>query len=286
MKAKVIPELDKLFAEVGTYSKSDEVKKLYEFIKKFPYIAPYNAMLVHIQKPGSIFVASASDWNLIYKRVVKSNARPLVILRPFGPVSFVFEYEDTEGDPLPENIVNSYKVNGEIDENIYCKLIKNMLFDGIRYNEANYGTSFAGKVVINNGIEYYYKRNDKLIEFKTLYEIVANNNHTMETKFATILHELGHVYCGHLGTPSNKMWSDRSRLSKNESEFEAESVCWLVCERNGVVNPSAIYLSHYLNNNQMIPNISVDAVLKATGFIESLMRCNKTPRKELITVLG
>ena len=53
MDKKSIPELDKLFLEIGTYRKSDELNKLFEFIKRFPKIAPYNAMLIHIQKPGS-----------------------------------------------------------------------------------------------------------------------------------------------------------------------------------------------------------------------------------------
>lgn len=44
MKNRSIPELDKLFTEVGTYKKSNEFKELLEFIKEFPHIAPYNAM--------------------------------------------------------------------------------------------------------------------------------------------------------------------------------------------------------------------------------------------------
>ena len=62
MKKKSIPELDKLFLEIGTYRKSSELKELFDFVKKFPQIAPYNAMLIHIQKPGSKYIASASEW--------------------------------------------------------------------------------------------------------------------------------------------------------------------------------------------------------------------------------
>lgn len=71
--------------------------ELLEFVKKFPHIAPYNAMLVHVQKPGSQYVCSASEWRNGYHRDIKPGARPLVILRPFGPVSFVFELLDTDG---------------------------------------------------------------------------------------------------------------------------------------------------------------------------------------------
>lgn len=59
MKNKLVPELDKLFIEVGIYRESKDLKNLFEFIKKFRNIAPYNAMLLHVQKPGSQYVASA-----------------------------------------------------------------------------------------------------------------------------------------------------------------------------------------------------------------------------------
>lgn len=80
MKNKSVPELDKLFNEIGTYRKSDELKELFEFVKKFSHTAPYNAMLLHIQKPGSQYVASAAEWENKFNRTIKPGARPLVIL--------------------------------------------------------------------------------------------------------------------------------------------------------------------------------------------------------------
>lgn len=57
-----MPELDKLFLDIGTYRKSSEFNELLEFVRKFPKIAPYNAMLIHIQRPRSNYVASVSQW--------------------------------------------------------------------------------------------------------------------------------------------------------------------------------------------------------------------------------
>jgi hypothetical protein len=103
LKKRSIPELDKLFYEIGTYKKTSEFKELLEFVKKFPNIAPYNAMLLHIQKPGSTYVASAAEWNNRFERYIKPEARPLVLLRPFGPVAFVFDLSDTYGSkPFPK----------------------------------------------------------------------------------------------------------------------------------------------------------------------------------------
>lgn len=281
---KTMPELDKLFLEIGTYRKSDEFKQLLEFIKKFPQIAPYNAMLIHIQKPGSQYVASASEWGRRFNRRIRPEARPLVILRPFGPVSFVFELSDTYGrEPFPERLLNPFKVEGKISKGDFRKLIANLKSDGILYGEADYGTSSAGFIqTADRGTEVLIQKSNKEILVKVLYDMVINRSHPLETRFATILHELGHLYCGHLGTPNPKWWDDRHFLNKNEREFEAESVCWLVCERIGVKNPSAEYLSGYLKHNQAIPDISIDTVLKSVGIIESMIYSNKNPRKEII----
>jgi hypothetical protein len=284
MERKSIPELDKLFSEVGTYRKSEDYKKLLEFIKKFRHIAPYNAMLIHIQKPGSEYVASAFDWKKRFNRTIKPGARPLVILRPFGPVAFVFELSDTIGqDPFPKELLKPFEVEGKIEKTAFKWLIENIKSDGIYYNEVEYGTALAGFIrIAQNGMEQLVVRNGKEFRVKVLYDMVINRNDKIETKFATILHELAHLYCGHLGTFYPKWWSNRRGLSKNQREFEAESVCWLVCERLGLENPSAKYLSGYLDNNENIPSISIDNVLKSVSMIEKVLKETKAPRKEII----
>jgi len=285
MKTKSIPELDKLFLEIGTYKRSNEFKELFEFVKKFPRVAPYNAMLIHIQKPGSQYIATASEWARRFNRTIKPGARPLVILRPFGPVAFVFELGDTMGtDPFPQELLNPFSVTGELPDTNFNSLANNVMSDGVRYCLADHGSASAGYIEIDtNKTEEIIVRNKKEISVRILYNLVVNRSHSQETKFATILHELGHLYCGHLGTPNLKWWSDRNYVKHNVMEFEAESVCWLICERMGINNPSAEYLSGYLDNYEEIPDISIDAVLKSVGIIETMINGGREPRKELIT---
>jgi hypothetical protein len=280
-----MPELDNLFNEIGTYRKSGELKELFEFIKKFPEHAPYNAMLIHMQKPGSHYFASAVEWKKRFKRTIKPGARPLVILRPFGPVAFVFELADTEGkDYFPEELINPFMVEGKIKESVFNKLVDKLKYDGILYSEAERGTSSAGFIQINKSDKEVLisRKPDGEIWAKVLYYMVVNSNHPLETKFVTILHELAHIYCGHLGTPNSNWWKDRSNLNIMEEEFEAESVCWLVCERMEIKNPSAKYLSGYLEKNEKIPNISLDTVLKAVAMIESKINGKVKLRKEIL----
>lgn len=280
-----LPELDRLFQDIGYYKDSTNYKELFEFVKKFPNIAPYNAMLLHIQKPGSRYVLSATDWEKRFRRYIKPNARPLVILRPFGPVAFVFELGDTYGDDklISDEILHPFQVKGKLPPNIFDRLIENLKTDGILYSEADHGTSSAGFIKKEKShFQSSIFRGKKKIFVHILFNLVVNQHHSLEEKFATVIHELAHIYCGHLGTPNSKWWNDRSKLGLNEEEFEAESVCWLVCERLGIKNPSEKYLSGYLDNNRHIPKISIDTVLKAVAIIESMFRNTKPIRKEII----
>lgn len=272
--------LDKLFQEVRCYQNGKELSGIFQFIKRFNYIAPFNAFLLHVQKPGSKYVSTAKEWQVRFNRRVKPEARPLVILWPFGPVCFVFELSDTEGDaPFPEELLNPFRVQGQLPLYVSSYLIQNLPRYGVSYHEADYGSSAAGCIKQSGSVGVVTKGEKKV---KIFYNLVVNGKHTEEEKFATIAHELGHLFCGHLGTPDPKLWNNRRSLPLATREFEAESVTWLVCERLGVNNPSANYLSGYLGKDRQIPEISFEAVLKAAGMVESMTQKLIKPRKELL----
>jgi hypothetical protein len=63
-------------------------------------------------------------------------------------------------------------------------------------------------------------------------------------------------------------------------EFEAESICYLVCTRLGIQNPSDEYLAGFMENNAETPPISLECVMKAAGLIEQMGRERLKQRKE------
>lgn len=276
-----IPELDRLFEDVGAYRKSADYNELLNFIKQFPQLSPFNAMLVHVQKPGSEFVASAYEWAARYGRKPKPAARPLVILRPFGPVAFVFELNDTEGKPFPDKLQNPFMAYGKVNDGTIRKVQDSMQFEGISSSEGDYGTASAGFIRRANSRSVFDTQKYRLT-YRIVFDMVINSNFDPAAQLATIFHELGHVFCGHIYHKEITWLPQRYELTKNEVEFEAESVCWILCERLGVNNPSAEYLSGYLNDHNEIPNISIDTVLKAAGIIERIHQGMSSPRKELI----
>ncbi len=120
---EILRALDDLFISARRYRSSLEFKQLIEFVSKFCFYSPYNAMLVHIQKPGAVFVIPASRWKKVYGQNIRHGATPLIILQPMGPVMFVFDVSDTEpgpdAPPLPKEVTNPFKVrSGKIGQEL------------------------------------------------------------------------------------------------------------------------------------------------------------------------
>ena len=274
------PEIDKLYQQVLSYRTTDHFKKLLAFVSKFRDIAPYNAMLVEMQKPGSVYVASAEDWIMRFDRRPKLGARPLVILMPFGPVSFVYELEDTEGRDVPDELLHPFTQSTAITKEMLSRLTSNLLSEGIVLETGDYGANLGGYITTLDAPRIVCRPDGKKV--RALFAIVLNGNHTVTSRYTTIVHELGHLFCGHLYKPEAKWLPARYHLAENEMEFEAETVNWLICQRLGIENCSDRYLSGYLDANDEIPEISVDKIMKAAGNVEALINESKRQiRKEL-----
>jgi hypothetical protein len=88
---------------------------LLDFVMPLRNLAPFNAMLLQVQKPGLRYAASATDWWTRFGRKPKDGARPLLILWPFGPIALVYDVADTEGKELPQDVA-AFVAHGPIRE--------------------------------------------------------------------------------------------------------------------------------------------------------------------------
>ena len=147
-KTRDFRAIDSLFAETGKHKTDKEIKELFECIRRFPSYSLFNAMLIHEQKPGSHYVATAAEWRQRFGRRIKPGARPLVILQPYSPVNFVFDVGDTEGDRLPERLTDPFKVMGEPRQINLKTLIGNLKRDRVEYLEVAFGTGQGGSIGI------------------------------------------------------------------------------------------------------------------------------------------
>lgn len=261
-KDKKIKALDELFQRSSIYKNSDKYLELIQFIKKFPDLSPFNAFLVYTQNPGVQFVMQERKW-LRYGRKVIPNARPLVILVPFGPVEFVYDIKDTEGEKSLDEIMDPYATKGKFDDIIYYQTKKNSDKEKIIVAEREIANATAG-----------YARNRK-----NHFEITVNNTWDIKVKYSTLIHELGHIFSGHLGTIRDSWWRDRINNKNDVMEIEAESISYLVCKRAGLETSSESYLSDYIKNRNEMPPVSLDTILTVSGYIEQMSSGTFTPKK-------
>jgi hypothetical protein len=252
--------LDQLLNDAKLYTQSQDYKNLLDFTVKLRNFAPFNAMLLQIQKPGLSFAASALDWRQRFGRYPKYGARPLLILWPFGPVALVYDVLDTEGKPIPEGVLSFY-AQGDIDKGRmeYFKFLTQN--KNIKCKPIDQGDTKAGSVRV-------VKRDEKN---PTQYEMYLNSNHEPAVQFSTLAHELGHIFLGHLGPDRHLKVPNRQGLKYNQREIEAESVSYIVCERNGVKSKAESYLSGYIEENSTSEDIDVYRVMRAAGQVESLL---------------
>jgi len=246
-------------------------------------------MLIHTQMQGAKYVAPPDRWLRQYGRRIKTGAHPLVILQPMGPVMFVFDVSDTEPidekSTLPREVENPFEPShGNVSKELGLTT-ENAKRDGVSVIEREAGSQSAGFIctVTKRKFLKVLKKSQPRPLFVSIplrYELVLNSKHSSAARYATITHELGHLYCGHLGTPNKNWWPGRQTLAADICEFEAESVCYLVCKRLGIDNPSDQYLSGYMKKHADTPPISLDGVMKAAGLIEK-MGCERLKPRNL-----
>lgn len=254
--------LAKLLTDAKLYTQSKDYKDLLDFVVKLRNFAPFNAMLLQIQKPGLSYAASVSDWRKRFGRWPKEGARPLLILRPFGPVDLVYDVMDTEGNPLPED-VSSFSAHGVIGLSRLIDFQQRLKEKNIVWKTIDAGDNRAGSIRI-----IQCPSADKE---GTLYQIQINGNHAPPVQFATLTHELGHLLMGHLGEDTDLRVPCRIGLSHAQKELEAESVSYLVCKRNDVTSKAETYLSNYVEQNTTLDDIDIYRVLCSVGEIEKLL---------------
>lgn len=255
-----VAAIDQLIRSAQHYSTGVGLWALLEFTRRLPAYSPFNCLLLHIQNPKATFVAPYERW-LKIKRTLKTGARPLVILAPMRPVMFVFDVTDTEGAALPPAISaameDSFDVEGEVPKLTYQRLCRLCTRAGITIENQLLHPDLAGNIDAT----------------PSGYQIKLNTIHTRTQQFATIAHELGHLFCGHLGRRKGEWWPERpTKLELKTKELVAEAVAWLVCQRFRVRPSSARYLSSHLQDATELPVFSLDAILVAAGVVEEMAK--------------
>lgn len=243
----------------------EELRTFRRELAAMPRIGAYNALLVQIQRPGAHFVATAHEWAK-YGRRVKPGAHRLIVLKPYGPVEFVFEVSDTEGAPLPEQFVHPFAAEGPVTEEGLAWLLHRLPQVGVFFQQTVQGSLQAGQIEPWGTTRV--RRNGQNVEVPS-YAVSVNADLDPNARFLTLAHELGHLFCGHLGVPTDRRFRDRSGLTHESQVLEAESVAWILSKRVGVRGGSEEYVRKIVDG-AALPPVDLERIAYAVNKIEGL----------------
>ncbi len=289
-------QIDSLLSEISDYSTSAEYARLFEFVAKAQTLGAYNSMLVYNQNPKATIVMEASKWKKLFGKGIKKGARKLVILFPFGPVHWVYDYADTydlRGKMIPDEdelvaIYNSmFRPPHEVCPKYLENLLKVLPYYGV-YVETDFPAdpAYGGYIQWNPCFQIHLKIKNKEITRHSSYLIRVNSKATPAEQLMTLIHETAHLFLEHIPPAGDfeKPWKQRlpqrptvggfidvSRM--HTEEMEAEITKELVCSRLGIDDhKNAIrYLANHVNSFNK-DEFSAEMVLATVDKIEKILQ--------------
>lgn len=236
------------------------------FVRRFNRFSAFNVMLIETQRPGAFAVGPREHWLKIGRRI-KPGAVPIAILWPFAPVRWVYELNDTYGKALPPHQSDPFEVVGAPPGASWTATLQAADRRGIRVELTDrWGNRLAGKAGLLHGGADGAVISDTGRRHRWL--VLINSELSLGARFATLAHELGHIYCGHLGAHPEGFWPDRMKLTTSQREMEAEAVAFLACRRFGLEVRSVEYLKNHAKSENLLA-ISKRMIVEATNRVEA-----------------
>jgi hypothetical protein len=279
----------------------DQFTAYFDFTFRFRRLSLWNARMAHIQRPGAIAIASEAEW-ISVDRYVLPDAVPIIILWPFSPIRFVYELDDTGPAFAREAIGDPFATAGTFQDAMLGRLVASLRkqktfhvqveFVRQGYRRAGSAISQVGGpepsgVVWTSGqpnpiglfaMEHARIGDGPGTPLMPSYRVLVNDRLLNKERFVTLAHELGHIFCGHLGgcLPGHGKdhefgWPDRRQTANSIQEIEAEAVAFLVAGRAGLAPASAKYLRAYVKDADL-GSVDTDLIVRAAGRIERLAK--------------
>jgi hypothetical protein len=284
---KIDVNVNDFFRRIIKLKKSKKFANFLKFIKRVPKQSPFNDSLVFIQNPNCFYYATAKQWEIKFKRKIKNNAQPLIVLVPFGPIMFVYDIKDTKGEPLDKKNFFWWREKEEyFRESIYVNTAHNCRSVGIDYCIGD-----KERYIFKEGLKtfgYASKTVSSSLRKIELHPKYQNGTNIKET-YGVLCHELAHHLLGHLGeiqieTPrqinlfSTKANTRHKKIAPNRSnsisdsikELEAELTAWIVFSYWNMEKNSESYMANWLINENDKEKIDYSLIFKVAGTIKQM----------------
>jgi hypothetical protein len=259
--------IDTLLQQSAAYRGTEAFQEMISFMANFREYAPFNNMLVRLQNPSCSLYATKRDWAERFKRWLKEDAHPMIILAPKHPVMLVYDLDQTEGSPLPAELRDFGKFEGDWDPRRLQRTTDNAKDrDWIRVEFKPLSSTNAGFAALAWG-----RGNDKM-------RIAIHEELDPPSRYGVLCHELAHIYLGHLGGDKDGWWPSRGDLTRGAIEIEAEAVAYIVARRAGLSGASPQYVSRYIGNDALLQKVSLDQIAKVAGRLEE-MATRRLPKR-------
>lgn len=266
---EVSSTIDELLRDSAVYRNSETFEEMVSFMANFREYAPFNNMLVRIQNPSCSFYPTERDWEKRFKRCLKEDAHPMLILAPMHPVMLVYDLDQTKGPPLPKELQEFAKFAGEWDPQQLDRTIENAWErDKIRIELKRLSSTNAGFATLTRG-----RGEGKM-------RIAIHEELNPPSRYGVLCHELAHIYLGHLGSDKDGWWPSRVDLNHWAMEVEAEAAAYITTRRAELSGSSPQYVSRYLNNDTVLKSVSVDLIAKVAGRLEK-MATRRMPQRRI-----
>lgn len=272
--------VDALFASVPYYRAPARFLDLLEGTAHFRNYAPYNAMLIHVQRPQARYVLPAARWGR-YNRTVRRSASPLVVLRPFAPVSYLFDLADTRvlqgrEDRFPPHWAERPDADPaeEVSPVLLNKLLSRLPLWGVAHDTVPTGPASAGRIFVAESApvaDLEIRVGASSVAWPPAYVLQTRASAPNADIFAALVTELSRLFCRHVRSAYEKGWGAGREQTASAESFETLVAAWLVCRRQGVASPVYAELRDRLSALDEIPDISFDAVLDAVAEIETML---------------
>jgi hypothetical protein len=196
-----------------------------------------------------------------------------------APILFLFDIQDTEGAPVPTALLRPREIDDQQLGKFYATTLHNAAIHGISVCETALNSDEIDTVSrITPALRKKYQ--DLSLPKDTSYLIFIDKTLALGGRYAFLAHELGHIFCSHLGIDRQAWWPERGDLFVRGEEIEADSVAYLVCRRSGLRANSEHYQLRFSETHQEIPTFSMNAVIQATSYIEDMGKHRwKVPKK-------